>query len=819
MNLGAAEGHPAAVMDMSFANQALSAEYVAKHHAELEPRVYVVPEAIDAEVARLKLAALGITLDAMTAGAARVRLVLAARDLGPRMTAEGEHRHHEARPVETASYGSWRSTIDIELVASSAIALGEPWLDGDDVYWLESRSAERGRRTLLRHTSDGATHELTPVPFPVGNRVHEYGGGSYTVDRGRVVVSSTEDGRLWRLDPDGAADPVAVTPPDAGRFADLRFDPARDRLYAVRETHDAAEPARPDLVVNELVAIALDGSDGAGRVLVAGPDFVAAPRPSPDGSILAWLEWDLPGMPWDSTRLRIAAVLPDGSLGPARTVAGGPGISIVQPAWRGDGVLHYVSDESAWWNLYALDDEGGLDGPARNLAPMEVELGDPAWVFARSSYAFTDDGGILAVGRADGRDTLLRVTGSGEVSPVADAASTFTEVEGLLVRAGSAVLIGAGPHDGAVVARLDPRSGRVTGVLARSLSAPIDPGLLPHAEPIAFPTSGGAMARALYFPPTNDGFAAPHRRAAATPRLSHGGPTSAASSALSLERAFFTSRGIAVVDVDYRGSTGYGRPYRDALNGQWGIVDVDDCVAPRPVPRGPRLGGPPADGDQGRQRRRLHDPRRAHHQARDLRGGHQPLRDRGPRDHRTDGHKFESRYDEGLLAPWPEGPRRVPRAVADPRVRPDRRPMLITQGLDDKVVPPSQLDAMVAALHGRGIPHAAITFEGEGHGYRRANSRSAPLRRRALVPGPGLRVHARGRHRAHRHRAPQPDGVATLGRRRCSHATASNEPFGQRDGRWYSRRGHPSPVISGSPYAEQHEHCRRRATTCSRPNR
>ncbi|HEY4188962.1 MAG TPA: S9 family peptidase [Candidatus Limnocylindrales bacterium] len=643
------------------------------------------------------------------------------------MNASGGHRHHDSRRVETAAYGSWRSAIDIELVASSAVSLGEPWLDGDDAYWLESRSAERGRRTLLRHTPDGATHELTPAPFPVGNRVHEYGGGSYTVDRGRVVASSSEDGRLWRIDPDGAADPVALTPPDAGRYADLRFDPVRDRLYAVRETHDAAEPARPDLVVNELVAIALDGSDGAGRALVSGPDFVAAPRPSPDGSVLAWLEWDLPGMPWDASRLRVAPVLADGSLGPARTVAGGDAISIVQPAWRADGVLHYVSDETAWWNLYALDGSGGLDGPARNLAPMQVELGDPAWVFARSSYAFLDDGGILAVGRADGRDRLLRITATGESSPVDDAVSAFTEIEGLQVGEASAILIGAGPHDGAIVARLDPGTGRVTGILARSLSTPLDPGLLPHAEPIAFPTTGGATARALYFPPTNDDFEAPDGELPPLLVLSHGGPTSAASSALSLDRAFFTSRGIAVVDVDYRGSTGYGRPYRDALNGEWGIVDVDDCIAAARFladrgsvdPRRMAIKGGSAGGFTTLAALTTHPEVFAagisHYGIADLEIIH------------LDGHKFESRYDEGLLAPWPEG-RSVFRERS-PIHAFDRiaAPMLITQGLDDRVVPPSQLDAMVTALHGRGIPHAAMTFEGEGHGYRKAESRRRVL--------------------------------------------------------------------------------------------
>jgi dipeptidyl aminopeptidase/acylaminoacyl peptidase len=285
------------------------------------------------------------------------------------------------------------------------------------------------------------------------------------------------------------------------------------------------------------------------------------------------------------------------------------------------------------------------------------------------------------------------------------------------------VLIGAGPHDGAVVARLDPGSGRVTGVLARSLSAPIDPGLLPHAEPITFPTSGGAMARALYFPPTNDGFEAPFGELPPLLLLSHGGPTSAASSALSLERAFFTSRGIAVVDVDYRGSTGYGRPYRDALNGEWGIVDVDDCVAAAQflavrgsVDRGRMaIKGGSAGGFTTlaalTTRPEVFAAGISHYGIADLEIIH------------LDGHKFESRYDEGLLAPWPEGRHvfreRSPIHAFDRVVA----PMLITQGLDDKVVPPSQLDAMVAALHGRGIPHAAITFEGEGHGYRRADSR------------------------------------------------------------------------------------------------
>jgi dipeptidyl aminopeptidase/acylaminoacyl peptidase len=635
---------------------------------------------------------------------------------------EDAHRHDDEAPVTVAPYGSWRSSIEIEDVAGTSIALAEPWLDGDDVYWLESRSAEGGRRTLLRRTPDGATHELTPNPFRVGNRVHEYGGGSYVVDRGRVIVSSAEDDRLWRVDADGAGEAVAITPRGQMRYADLRFDPARDLLYAVRETHDANEPARPDLVVNELVAVTLDRSDGPGRVLVTGPDFVGSPRPSPDGRRLAWLEWDLPDMPWDSTRLRVAEVAADGGLVGIRTVAGGPGISIVQPAWRADGVLHYVSDETGWWNLYALDGPDGVDGAARNLAPMEAELGDPAWVFGRSSYGFGAGGDVLAVARADGRDAFLRIHPDGRLTPVE---TPFTEVEGLQVGAGATVAIAAGPHDGAVLVRLDPATGLPAGVLARSLQAPIDPGVLPHAEPITFPTSGDDIARALYFPPTNDGFRAPDGELPPLLVLSHGGPTSAASSALSLDRAFFTSRGIAVVDVDYRGSSGYGRPYRDALAGQWGIADVDDCVAAAQflVARGSvdperlAIRGGSAGGYTTLAaltfRPEVFAAGISHYGIADLELIH------------IDGHKFESRYDEGLLAPWPEGRQvfhdRSPIHFFD-RVR---APMLIFQGLDDRVVPPSQVDAMVGALHARGIPHAAMTFEGEGHGFRRAETRRA----------------------------------------------------------------------------------------------
>jgi dipeptidyl aminopeptidase/acylaminoacyl peptidase len=618
-----------------------------------------------------------------------------------------------------APFGAWASPIDVDLLAGASIALAEPRTDGDVVYWLETRPTQAGRRTLLRHGIDGATHELTPAPFNVRNRVHEYGGGSYAVSGDRIVASSMTDGRLWRLDADGAVDPVAITPEGPWRFGDLWFDAGGERLYAVRETHPD-DPARIDLVRNELVAIALDGSDGPGRVLVTGPDFVAAARPSPDGASLAWIEWDHPAMPWDATRLRIATVLGDGSLGPARTVAGGPGVSVVQPAWSADGVLHAISDASGWWNLYAFDGPHGIDGPARNLAPMDAELDEPMWVLGGTSYAFLADRAILASARRDGREELLRIEPDGAVRRLETA---FRESYGLVAAGSGAVAAIGGPREPWSLVRLSP-TGAVTGVLARSLAVPVDAAYLPEPEPIAYATSGGATARALYFPPTNPAFRAPDGERPPLLVISHGGPTAAASGALSLDRAFFTSRGIAVVDVDYRGSTGYGRPYRDALRGQWGIADVDDSVAAarflvergdvdprRLVIRGGSAGGYTTLAALAFQPE-VFAAGISHFGIADLELIHR------------DGHKFESRYDEGLVAPWTPAGREVFRDRSPiHHLGRMRAPILLFQGLDDKVVPPSQLDVMEEAFRERGLPYVAYRFPGEGHGFRRAENR------------------------------------------------------------------------------------------------
>lgn len=627
----------------------------------------------------------------------------------------------------TAPYGSWHSPISVELVAGAAVSISEPWAGLEDPYWLESRPTQGGRRTLLRHGSDGVTRELTPEPFRVGNGVHEYGGGSFVTDGFAIVVSNQADRRLYRVDKEGVAAPEPLTPDGPWRYADLRLDPRSPRLVAVRETHDAVAPNNHRLVVNEIVALALDGSDGPGRVLVSGPDFVAAPRFSPDGRWLAWIEWDLPFMPWDASRLRVALVEADGSLGEARTLAGGPGISVAQPEWSPAGVLHVVSDETGWWNLYAFDGDGPSvpEGPKRAIAPMAAEFAEPAWEFGDSNYAFTPDGAILAAPRADGRDRLVRIEPGGTVTEVD---TPFTEFDGLRIRGETAVVVAAGPHDGAALLRLDPRTGAPTGVLARSLPSPVDPAVIVEGEPITFPTADGASARGIYFAPSNARYRGPDGEKPPLLVQVHGGPTSSTTSALSLDRAFFTSRGIAVVSVDYRGSSGYGRAYRDALNNGWGVVDVDDAtsaarylaergdVDPRRMAvRGGSAGGfttlaclafRPDAFAAGISLYGIADLELIH----------------------EDTHKFESRYEEQLVAPWGED--RTVWRERSPIHSLDRiaAPLLLLQGLDDRVVPPSQLDAIESVFNERAHPYVAIRFEGEGHGFRRAENRRAQYR-------------------------------------------------------------------------------------------
>ncbi|MEX1170887.1 MAG: S9 family peptidase [Chloroflexota bacterium] len=636
---------------------------------------------------------------------------MATRDVieppeGPVFAEQPERpRQAEARDPTVAPFGSWISPIRIEDVVGDVVGLGEPWIDGDDTYWLEARPSEAGRRVLVRSAVDRTIADVVPPPFNVRTRVHEYGGGSYVVAGGVVVFSNFADGRLYRVDP-GAEAPVAITPEGPWRYADLRPDPARRRFLAVREDHSG--DAQP---VAAIVAVPIDGLEPP-TVLLTGPDFVAAPRMAPGGGRLAWLEWDHPDMPWDASRLRMAAFRPDGTLGEPVLVAGGPDESIAQPEWSPDGIIHFVSDRSGWWNIYRL-----LDGPTLDaLAPMAAEFADPAWIFGRSSYTFTPDGSIVAVGRHDGRDHLVHVR---QDDLVGEVAATYTEFEGLVAGPPGIVTIAGSPGEPTVVARLDPATLAVAGVLRRASGVVLDPDVVSMPETIQFPTSGGRTAHALYDPPRNPRFEGPAGQRPPLLVLAHGGPTSNASTALDLAKQLLTSRGIAVVDVDYGGSAGYGRAYRRELDGMWGVVDVDDCIAAAAFladrgdvdPERMAIAGASAGGYTTLAALAF----------RDVFAAGVSLFGVGDLETMTrDTHKFESRYLDRLVGPYPEAARtyheRSPIHYLD-RIS---CPVLVMQGLDDKVVPPSQAEAIVDALAAKGIPHAYLAFEGEGHGFRGA---------------------------------------------------------------------------------------------------
>jgi dipeptidyl aminopeptidase/acylaminoacyl peptidase len=608
----------------------------------------------------------------------------------------------DAVPTPTP-YGAWPSPISVDDVVGRVIGLSEPWVDGDDLYWIESRPVEGGRRTLIRRGSDGETVEVTHAPANVRSRVHEYGGGSYTVAGGTVVFSEFSDGRVYRVDP-GADHAVPITPDGPWRYADMRFDAARRRFLAVREDHGAgAEP------VNEIVTIPLDG-DMEPEVIVSGPDFVASPRPSPDGSRLVWLEWDHPDMPWDTTRLRAASFLEDGSLGMPTLVAGGHEESITQPAWSPDGTLHFVSDRSGYWNVYRL-----LEGPRLEaLGGGAHECADPSWVFGQSSYAFLADGSLVIAARRAGRDRLIHVD-PGRL--VGEVASPYTEFDGVSVGTAGVVVVAGAPDRPTAIVRLDPVTLGVAEVVRLSCDTAPDAAYVSHPESIEFATSGGRTAHALFYAPVNRDAAGPAGDRPPLVVLSHGGPTSHASTRFDPSIQFLTSRGIAVVDVDYGGSTGYGREYRRRLEGGWGKVDVDDCVAAALYLA--------MRGDVARSKLAIMGGSA---------GGFTTLAALATRDVfaagisaygvadlealARDTHKFESRYLDRLVGPLPASASLYRERSPLHHLHRIRCPVLVLQGLQDRIVPPTQAEAIVAALEENGVPYAYLPFEDEGHGFR-----------------------------------------------------------------------------------------------------
>jgi dipeptidyl aminopeptidase/acylaminoacyl peptidase len=602
-----------------------------------------------------------------------------------------------------APYGSWKSPITTELMTAKSISLGPTALDGGDIYWLEGRPLEGGRNVLMRQVPGGKPLEVLPSEINVRTRVHEYGGGAYAVYDGTVYFVNFKDQHLYRQKPGGMLE--VLTPTDGLRYADFVLDRKRERLVCVREDHTG-----PGEAVNTLAAVPLSGGDG--QVLAEGYNFYSNPRLSPDGSKLAWLCWNHPNMPWDGCELWTADVLPDGSLANRKQVAGGKNESIFQPEWSPEDVLHFVSDRTGWWNLYRLGNQ------IEPLCPLEAEFGEPQWVFGLRTYDFVSANELLCTYTQDGTCRLARLdTRTKQLTPFD---LPYTDFGGPHVGKGFAILGAGSPTEPSALLKLDLATGQ-TDVLRRAFEPTIDPGYFSVPQPVEFPTESGLTAHGIFYPPANRDYAASEGELPPLLVFIHGGPTDAARTSLRYGIQYWTSRGFAVLDVDYGGSSGYGRAYRLRLNGNWGIVDVDDCCngarwlarqgrvdAKRLAIRGGSAGG--FTTLAALVFKDVFSAGASHYGVSDL----EALA--------TDTHKFESRYLDNLVGPYPA--RKDLYLARSPIHHTDQlaTPLILFQGDEDQVVPPSQSQKMYEAVKAKGLPVAYLLFSGEQHGFRKAEN-------------------------------------------------------------------------------------------------
>ncbi|HVT27016.1 MAG TPA: S9 family peptidase [Lacipirellulaceae bacterium] len=609
-----------------------------------------------------------------------------------------------------APYGSWRSPISAQMLVQGAIRFGDIAIDDDAQYWVESRPEEQGRYVIVCRTPDGKTDDILPPPFSARTLVHEYGGGALAASDGIVFFTNYADQRLWRLKPGEA--PQSITAESKMRFADFIHDAARHRLIAVCEDHtqNAHEPA------NRIVSISL--ADGTVSTLLEGADFYSNPRLAPDGRQLSWLAWNHPNMPWDGTELYVAPAGDDGSIGNACKIAGGIDESVFQPSWSPDGSLYFVSDRTNWWNLYVVRGSPGAEHSIAPVLPVDAEFGAPQWVFGMATYGFQSDGTIVARYTRGGKWHITRIHPA--IAKHEPLRLPYSNISSIDVAGYRAYIIAGSPTEPEALVEIDLTSGK-TQVIRRSSPIVPDMSYTSVPEAVEFPTDGGKTAHAFFYPPANRDCQGPAGEAPPLLVLIHGGPTAATVAQFRLTTQFWTSRGFAVCDVNYGGSTGYGREYRNRLRDSWGVVDLHDAVNAALY---------------------LADEGKADRTKLIIRGGsaggyttlacltfseafrcgasHYGISDLALMVHDT--HKFESRYLDRLVGFYPQDEARY--RERSPIFHLDRfqRPVILLQGLEDKVVPPNQAELILESLKKRGVPVAYVPFPGEQHGFRKAEN-------------------------------------------------------------------------------------------------
>lgn len=610
---------------------------------------------------------------------------------------------------QVATFGSWLSPITADLVVTGTVRLKTPICDQGNVYWNEMRPNEGGRNVIVKMLPTGEKLDVFSAPFNARTRVHEYGGGEFLVSNGVVYFSNFSDQRIYKVDTNNSdSSPTSVTGEGTFFYADAVFDKTRSRLICVREDHNTSDQE----AISSIVAINIL-EENNGKVLISGNDFYSSPRISPDGKKLVWLTWQHPNMPWDSTELWIGEFDLDGTIKNPKQIAGGKNISVFQPEWSANGNLYFISDENGWWNLYSLENEQIV-----NLYKKASEFGLPQWVFGMRTYDFLSDKEIICSYVEKGIWFLANLDLNTKALKILE--TPYAEISDLRVTDGKAFFVGGSPTKLREIVQLDLSSCETT-ILRRTSELKVDKDFLSIPETIEFPTENNLTAHAFYYPPKNPNYQAPEGECPPLLVKSHGGPTASTSSVLSLTTQYWTSRGFAVLDVNYGGSTGYGRAYRERLNDSWGIVDVDDCV------NGAKYLVSQNKADKNRL---AIDGGSA--------GGYTTLCVLTFRDYfqagasyfgvsdlkalAEDTHKFESRYLNNLIGPYPERKDLYDERSPISHVERLSCPVILFQGLEDKVVPPNQAEKMLEALRKKNIPVAYVPFEGEQHGFRRAEN-------------------------------------------------------------------------------------------------